>query len=751
VNALPDEPDDKTWKAVDSPPRGGAPAPTPSGSSGEVPAVGSDDAWDRVPGPEAGRASSSNWFDPEPVILERGRVLQGKYQLIEEIGQGGMGVVWLVHHIELDERRALKVISPHYAQHSTARQRFRREARLMAKLRHPNAVAVHDHVCAQHLAYIEMEFVPGKTLKDILEPGRPMPLEWVAEVLDQLCSVLQAAHDFRDQDGKAHSIIHRDLKPSNLMLVHGLPPGENLKVLDFGIAKLKEGEGVTAGTTEGFIGTLGYCSPEQLLNRAVDGRSDIYSVGVMLYQFLTGSLPFSLDKGMLVAAQHIRERPPAMSDVNPTANVPRAVEDVVQKCLAKKPEDRPQTARELRDMFRKALPVAQRVHQPRARYGSVVAAGLAVCILIGGAAFVLTRGTQPKPPRPSPLPAKPESIAQAPKAQPAPTKVAQPTTPAPAPRLPAGYEAKDRNDVSPEGPARLVRQRDRVEFHRIRPGVYLPVGFEPSPDSLDDRLGEWPRVIVRRAGNVRVNYIRLEGKAFSRGRFGQFAASEDVCPPTPVTVPGFYIQDTEVTNAEVEEYLTRGSSKDLFGSWGRYCDELKDKEKVSPEELGRFPAACLSHKAAAQFAAHIGARLPSEDEWEFAARSRGQEIRWSWGNTDKDASRNACLYSSNRVYPAPVKLFDSDRTDQYLFDMTGNVQEWCREVYRPCAERTDAEPASAAGDAGAQYYVVKGGSFNSDPDQAMSFMRTSMAGSEERADIGFRIVVECPPEFTPAP
>jgi serine/threonine-protein kinase len=319
-----------------------------------LPATGvtdsSAEAWDHLPAP----------------TIETGRLIFGKYRLEEKLGEGGMGQVWRVQNVPLDRESALKLIKPGIAQNDKGWRRFEREARLMAKITHPNAVAVYDFRRTHSMGYIEMEFVPGTSLHDFLKrrKGEPMPLEWIAQLLDQLCSVLQAAHGHIDKKtGEARPIIHRDLKPSNLMLAEGRPPGQELKVLDFGIAKIAQDEGSPELTGVGdFVGTPDYMSPEQIRGGIskegrgdIDGRSDLYSVGVLLYQMLTGVLPFQGMSRMAVLAAHLNATPPRMGLANPAAKVPPKVERLVMRCLEKDPDRRPQTARELAEQFRKAI------------------------------------------------------------------------------------------------------------------------------------------------------------------------------------------------------------------------------------------------------------------------------------------------------------------------------------------------------------------------------------------------------------
>jgi len=302
-------------------------------------------------------------------IIEKGHVIFDKYLLEEKIGEGGMGQVWRVQNVPLDREVALKLIRPEYAQNKNGWLRFEREARLMAKIEHPNVVAVYALGRAQSLGYIEMEFVPGRSLEKYLKERErePVSLEWTAQFLDQLCSVLHKAHEHNDmKSGKVKPIIHRDLKPSNLILVEGLPDGQNLKVLDFGIAKMVKDEGSPELTGQGdFVGTPYYMSPEQILGGVgkdgqgeIDSRSDIYSVGVLLYQLLTGSLPFIGRSNMELLVAHLHSTPTPMSDANPRVKIPRQVERLVMGCLEKDPDKRPQSARELAVQFREAIDLA---------------------------------------------------------------------------------------------------------------------------------------------------------------------------------------------------------------------------------------------------------------------------------------------------------------------------------------------------------------------------------------------------------
>ncbi len=334
----------------------------------------------------------------------------GKYRLIDKIGEGGMGSVWLVHNIELDRKSAIKLIKSEIAQNDKGWRRFRREAQLMAKLQHPNAVAVYDFKRTQGMGYIEMEYVRGRSLDKILHEkhGEPLPLDFVTDILDQLCSVLQEAHTYTDEStGKAKPIVHRDLKPSNLMIVDRKPPKQNVKVLDFGIAKMVEEDTQTGTELTGagdILGTPAYMSPEQIREtdesgevREVDGRSDLYSTGVMIYQLLTGVLPFRGNR-MSILASHLTKAPPPMREANPEVTVAPEVERFVLQCLEKDPAKRPKSPRELAERFRAAsgAPPGRQVTTSASkpsRLPLALGVGAAAVLLLGLGAFLAFRSS----------------------------------------------------------------------------------------------------------------------------------------------------------------------------------------------------------------------------------------------------------------------------------------------------------------------------------------------------------------------
>ena len=267
-----------------------------------------------------------------------GRVF-GPYRLIEGVGRGGMAEVYLAEDERLDRRVAVKILPAAMAMDQTFRARFEREARAAAKLQHPHILPVYDYGQQDGIPYLVMPYITGGSLAQIISAARgPLPLNKVTQWTDEMASALQYAHD--------QNIIHRDVKPGNMLI----GPGEHLLLSDFGIAKVMDT--TTSLTNTGTsVGSPEYMAPEQAKGGA-DYRSDIYALGVVLYQMLTGRVPFSASTPMQVMLQHVQEPPPSPRALNP-ALTPQ-IEAVVLHALAKDPNQRFQSASQLADAFKAA-------------------------------------------------------------------------------------------------------------------------------------------------------------------------------------------------------------------------------------------------------------------------------------------------------------------------------------------------------------------------------------------------------------
>jgi branched-chain amino acid transport system substrate-binding protein len=258
-----------------------------------------------------------------------GRTL-GSYRVVEQIGLGGMATVYKAYQPSMDRYVALKILSTHLTQDPAFVKRFQQEAKVIAKLEHPYILPVYDHGEEDGYLYLVMRFIEAGTLKDRLARG-PLSLDEVRRVVTQIGSALEYAHQ--------RGVIHRDLKPSNVLIT----PQGDCYLTDFGIAKMVEG---TLGLTgSGIIGTPHYMAPEQGQSLKVDHRADVYAMGVVVYEMVTGRVPFDAETPFAVVMKHITEPLPLPRRVNP--NLPEAVERVILKALAKDPADRYQSMRDL--------------------------------------------------------------------------------------------------------------------------------------------------------------------------------------------------------------------------------------------------------------------------------------------------------------------------------------------------------------------------------------------------------------------
>ena len=279
---------------------------------------------------------------PDPLV---GHTLDEKYRLEERLGVGGMGTVYRARHLLIDRPVAIKVLNRLFVEDEAARTRFRREARAAGRLQHPNAVTVTDFGESQDgYVYLVMELLEGRTLRDVLAKEAPLDVARSVALMLQISAAVAAAHEA--------GIIHRDLKPANIFVVQHPEVPAVVKVLDFGIAKLAselldDEDSLTLTQVGAMIGTPRYMSPEQCDGVELTPASDVYSLGCILYEMLTGTVPFSGATPLAIAVRQTSEIPRSPRDF--VSSIPAALEQVVLHTLEKRAEDRPANAAEFRE------------------------------------------------------------------------------------------------------------------------------------------------------------------------------------------------------------------------------------------------------------------------------------------------------------------------------------------------------------------------------------------------------------------
>jgi eukaryotic-like serine/threonine-protein kinase len=254
-------------------------------------------------------------------------LFDGRYRIVRKLGSGGMANVYLAEDEDLGRRVAIKILNDRYANDDLFIERFRREAKSAAALSHPNIVSVYDRGEAEGTYYIAMEVIEGRSLKELIMTRGPLPIAQALAYTHEILEALRFAH--------RHGIIHRDIKPHNILI------GERLKVTDFGIARAGASQMTEAGS---IMGTAQYLSPEQARGAPVTASSDLYSAAIVLYEMLTGKVPFAGDSAIEIAMKHLNDPPKPPSKIRP--EIPEELDAVVLRALAKNPEDRYQTAEE---------------------------------------------------------------------------------------------------------------------------------------------------------------------------------------------------------------------------------------------------------------------------------------------------------------------------------------------------------------------------------------------------------------------
>ena len=410
----------------------------------------------------------------------------GDYQIIGSLGGGGMGEVFQVQHCVTRRVEAMKRLAPRRDASPEDEQRFLREIQLQAGLSHPNIVSVHNAFRAGDELVMVMEWIEGESLQQKLE-REPVPLDRALDYTAQALAALTYAH--------SHGIVHRDISPANLFVT----PAGLVKLSDFGLARSAMDLRLTQ--TGRVAGSLPYMSPEQVRGSAsLDERTDVYSMGVLLYELVTGNRPFDKESAYEMMVAHVQDEPAAPSSRRP--ELPKAIDEIILKALAKEPDQRFQSAAEFRQALERlgAAPAAVRAGTPprsRLLWGVAgVAAALVLALLAAWWRFAAAPALPPAPaavkapevkPSPMPGPASTAAKARTVAAKPPAAKPSPPSSPGPDAARPAAQSESAQRDLPPKRRMWLLRALGRVSapFRRKTPAKKADeesVGTPPSPD-----------------------------------------------------------------------------------------------------------------------------------------------------------------------------------------------------------------------------------------------------------------------------
>lgn len=651
---------------------------------------------------------------PQGVSL-LGQVLDNKYRIEAKLGSGGMGDVYRATRLLIGDSVAIKVLHPHLASDAHAAERFRREAVTATRLRHRNIIAIYDVgiSTAHNLPFILMEVAEGFTLRQIINQYRALPLDFAVTVTTQVCSALEEAHSF--------GIVHRDIKPENI-IVRQTEHGWQIKVLDFGIAKLYDGTETGLTLDGNAMGTPQYMSPEQCMGEPLDARSDIYSVGIVLYEMLCGTVPFKSAAASAVAIFQVQNQPAPPRSFNP--NIHPQVEAVVLGTLEKQRDMRPQTAQALAQELIQSATVAFRESSAQNQNVVITPSDLEKATAdaptenkftpshtlssellieketendsseLAATEFVETVAPPIQKPEESADEISPEKKAELSQvfedaeslldevfsdekgeiiepekktAAPSPLVESQPIA---KPEEPLPLEIKEdasaqETEVFRIEEAAKPNNKNLLLIGGIAVALLISLGTIAGLKwFLSDKKTVPDAPSADSATTKPQAPVAPDGMAYIPG--GEFMLGSDTGdeysrPARKVSVKPFFMDLMEVTNEEYKKFVDATGHKPP-PDW---------KNNNFPDGKAKFPVTSVDWDDANAYAKWAGKRLPTEEEWEFAAKGTDNRI-YPWGNEWKKGFANA----GNQKRGMQEVGAAQGKSPFGLSDMSGNAWEW---------------------------------------------------------------------------
>ena len=632
----------------------------------------------------------------------------GQYRVLERIGEGGMATVYKGYQPSLNRYVAVKVLPPIHAKQPGFSERFRREAEAVANLNHPNILPVFDFGQEEGYSFIAMRFVDGaRTLREVIET--PLSLAQVADLIGQIASALDHAH--------GQGVIHRDVKPSNVLM-----DGDWALLTDFGLAKMTEASMKLTGSGVG-IGTPAYMSPEQGQGLEIDHRTDIYSLGIILFEMLTGQIPHDAETPLAIVLKRITEPLPLPCAINP--DIPESVERVVLKALAREPGDRFASAGEMVEAFKQAIGEATTVERPPLQRevealpsvaqkpasrqppempisGSLEAAQAAVSLParspfpwkwvagVGAAVLVIALvavglgSGLVRIGRPTAVLTTSAVAGLAPTALPTSTPTDNPGSPVPTAAAtptdaPSPLPTATHTPTHTPSPLPTATHTPTDTPSPLPTATHTPT-HTPSPMAVRDRPPKLGYSWTRPTDGMVMVYVPA-GELWMGSDDSEPGAGDSEKPRHKVHVEAFWIDRTEVTNAQYKQCVDAGacSPPQVQGStpYDRY---------YTSRAYDDYPVAWVTSYQAQAYAEWVGGRLPSEAEWEYAARGPDGHT-YPWG--DRAPNGSLLNYDDEIGGTMKVSSYPDGASWCGALNMAGNVWEWTRSLTtQETAERT---------------------------------------------------------------